>query len=85
MICSSPAYSRKNRSVPKELRKGLNSLIILVAWDLWKHRNACVFEWAGPNVQVVLQIVANGSRLWCMACASALHELLIRSLTPDSL
>ena len=31
------------RSVPKEMRKGLNSLIILVVWELWKHRNACAF------------------------------------------
>lgn len=32
------------RSVPKELKKGPNSLIILVAWEILKHRNACVFE-----------------------------------------
>jgi hypothetical protein len=29
-------------------RKGLNSLIILVAWEIWKHRNACVFEGVVP-------------------------------------
>jgi len=29
-----------------------NSLIILVAWEIWKQRNSCVFEEARPNVQV---------------------------------
>lgn len=31
------------RNSPKEMRKRLNSLIILVAWEVWKFRNACVF------------------------------------------
>jgi hypothetical protein len=26
-------------SVPREVKRGLNSLIILVAWEVWKHRN----------------------------------------------
>jgi hypothetical protein len=30
-------------SVPEEMCKGLNSLTILVAWEIWKHRNTCVF------------------------------------------
>jgi hypothetical protein len=31
--------------VPKEFR-GLNSVIALVAWWLWKHHSTCVFEGA---------------------------------------
>jgi hypothetical protein len=27
----------------KENKQGLNSLIILVAWEIWKHRNDCVW------------------------------------------
>jgi hypothetical protein len=34
-------YSAK-KGLPKNQRKGLNSLIIFGAWMLWKHRNACV-------------------------------------------
>ena len=30
--------------VSKEHRKGVNTLIILGAWIIWKHRNACVFQ-----------------------------------------
>ena len=49
------------------MRKGLNSLIILVAWEIWKHRNVCVFEGTSPNVQEVLHAVAIEGSLWCMA------------------
>jgi hypothetical protein len=30
--------------VPKEKRKGFNSLVILVAWTIWKHRNTYIFR-----------------------------------------
>ncbi|KAJ1280495.1 hypothetical protein BS78_04G236900 [Paspalum vaginatum] len=50
--------------VPKEKRKGFNSLVILVAWTIWKHRNACVFEGLSPSVFLVCQEVAQESELW---------------------
>ena len=68
------------RAVPKDKRKGLNSLIILVAWEVWKHRNSYMFEGARPSIQILLQTVANESSLWCMAGASKLQELLTWSL-----
>ena len=64
----------------REARKGLNSLIILVAWELWKHRNACVFEKKRPSVQDVLRSVSMQGGLWCSAGASRLQELMSRSL-----
>jgi hypothetical protein len=79
-------WSQTVKRVPKEFKKGLNSLIILVAWELWKHRNACVFDGARPCFQVVMQAVSNSSNLWCGAAASALHKLLLQlqSLSLDS-
>jgi hypothetical protein len=53
-------------------RKGLNSLIILVAWELWKHQNACVFEGARSSIEVLLQSVANESNLWTMVYGESL-------------
>uniref|UniRef100_A0A0A8XWC3 Uncharacterized protein n=1 Tax=Arundo donax TaxID=35708 RepID=A0A0A8XWC3_ARUDO len=35
-------WRQAQRQVPKPLRKGFNSLVILVAWTLWKLRNRCV-------------------------------------------
>jgi hypothetical protein len=66
------------KSVPKDLKKGLNSLIILVTWEIWKHRNSCVFEGARPSVQVLLQQVSSECVLWCSAGATKLKELLAR-------
>jgi hypothetical protein len=66
-------------AAPKEVRKGLNSLMILVAWELWKHRNACVFEKQRPGIQIVLSSVSLEGDLWCLAEASKLKELVFRS------
>ncbi|WVZ84633.1 hypothetical protein U9M48_031641 [Paspalum notatum var. saurae] len=65
--------------VPKEARKGFNSLVILVAWSLWKHRIACVFEGLGPSVSLVCQEVEEESQLWCLAGNKALQGLLGRA------
>jgi hypothetical protein len=39
-------------------RKGLNSIIILVTWEIWKHRNTWVFEGRRPSVPAVIQEAA---------------------------
>uniref|UniRef100_K3YEL3 Uncharacterized protein n=1 Tax=Setaria italica TaxID=4555 RepID=K3YEL3_SETIT len=46
-------------SVPKEIRKGLNSLIILISWEVWKHMNSCVFENARPSISLLLETLAD--------------------------
>ncbi|WVZ97941.1 hypothetical protein U9M48_043439, partial [Paspalum notatum var. saurae] len=68
------------KRVGKDMRKGLNSLIILVPWQIWKHRNSCVFEGTRPCVQSVVLAVVDEGRAWCLAGASALHDLLLRQL-----
>lgn len=76
------------KGVPKDLRKGFenfNSLTILVAWEIWKQRNSCVFEEVRPNVQVVQQTVADECGLWCSVGVLALSELPIRLFIPVSL
>jgi hypothetical protein len=35
--------------VSKQIHGGLNSLISLVLWHIWKHCNACVFEGMSPR------------------------------------
>jgi hypothetical protein len=47
------------RNTPKEMRKGLNSLIILVAGEVWTFGNTCVFEGISPNIQSLLQKVVD--------------------------
>lgn len=64
--------------------KGLNSFIILVYWEVWKHQNSCVLEGAMPSVNLLLQTVGDECALCCMAGASKLNELLMRSLAHRS-
>jgi hypothetical protein len=37
-------WTNLEAKVPHALRKGINSLVMLVAWWLWKQRSKCVFE-----------------------------------------
>ncbi|WVZ50907.1 hypothetical protein U9M48_002113, partial [Paspalum notatum var. saurae] len=69
------------KSVPKNIRKGLSTLCILVAWEIWKFRNLCVLEGLQPNVQLLLHRIGSEGIFWCAARASGLLELLNRSLT----
>jgi hypothetical protein len=69
---------RAANSLPKVGRKGFNSLVILVCWELWKHRNACVFEKIRSDAHVVVQSVVAEGHLWCLAGAKALQELIGR-------
>nr|ACE86393.1 putative retroelement protein [Sorghum bicolor] len=71
-------WKKTTSDVPKEARKGLNSLIILVAWEIWKHRNTCVFDNMRPNVQEVLRAISSEGGIWCSAGASKLQELVLR-------
>lgn len=61
-------------------KKGLNSLIILVTWAIWKHRNACVSNGVTPSMADVILSITNEGTLWCMAGASRLQELLAKAI-----
>jgi hypothetical protein len=73
-------WKRTVAAVPKGLRRGLNSLIMLVAWEIWKHRNRCVFDNSRPCVEEVLKAVNVEGGLWCLAGASKLQELVFGSV-----
>ena len=72
-------WYRAVKEVPKESRKGVNSLIILVGWEIWKHRNNCIFNGESPDVGVSLQVIANECMLWCAAGAKGLQGVLERA------
>jgi len=60
------------KKIPKQLNEGFNSLVMLGAWILWKHRNACVFDGLAPCLQVALQAYKDGLHLWQAAGVRAL-------------
>lgn len=61
--------------VPPIQRKGFNTLVSLVAWMLWKHRNTCVFDKAPPSIARIIQEVRDEASLWCLAGAAGLRGL----------
>ena len=68
-------WRRSWKKLQKQHRKSFNSLCILGAWILWKHRNAFVFDGMAPNLQRALQDFKDESLLWRFAGAKGLAAL----------
>jgi len=69
------------RKVQKEHRKGFKSFVILGAWNLWKHRNACVFDGSPLSIPTALQAFKDESHLWVVGGAEGLLVLGLGSPT----
>ena len=63
-----------------QINKHVFTQIIVPSWEIWKHRNDCVFENSRPSLQVVLRAVSMEGGLRCSAGASKLQELMPRLL-----
>jgi hypothetical protein len=57
-------------------RKCLNSMIILGAWILWKHRNKCVFDGVAPSLVAALSLANDERSAWKMAGAKRISFLM---------
>ncbi|GJN06152.1 hypothetical protein PR202_ga23852 [Eleusine coracana subsp. coracana] len=57
-------------------RRGFNSLVILTALCLWKHRNDCVFNDVLSCALTVLRMISDKAHLRCMAGGKGLRALL---------
>jgi hypothetical protein len=68
-------WRQSETQLSKEQRKGFNSLVILVAWRLWKHMNECVFDEASPSMSRILQSRSEDVKPWSLAGAAALRRL----------
>ena len=68
-------------AVDGDRRKGLNTLITLGAWIIWRHRNDCVFNGATPRLDTVLLLAKEEAELWCLAGAKGLSLLTARGVS----
>jgi hypothetical protein len=57
------------------LKEGLNTLLILGAWTIWRHRNDCIFNGSPPRLSTTLAMAMEEERGWCMAGAKWLSLL----------
>ena len=68
-------WRKSAKRAHKGKRKGFNSLVVLGAWMLWKHRNRCVFDGATPSMSELLRTFEDELHLWGMAGARSLTSL----------
>ena len=50
-----------------ELCKDLHTIFLLTMWELWKHRNAVVFDGVSPAIDYVLRRVTAEGKVWATA------------------
>jgi hypothetical protein len=68
-------WRRASDSINGLAQRGLNSLIILGAWTIWRHRNECVFNGKSPRLPSALIMTGEDSLFWGLARARGLAQL----------
>ena len=61
---------------PSGLRKGLNSIVTLTVWAIWKHRNAVIFDGLHPSTDDLVLSIQDDARLWDKAGAKGLAAII---------
>jgi hypothetical protein len=64
-----------SQRVVGQVRSGFNSMVLLGAWVLWKHRNGCAFSGLQPSVEGALRMARDEALLWTVAGAKGLSML----------
>lgn len=75
-------WDNARQTVTGQIRKGFNSLIILLgAWSIWNHCNCCVCDGISPSLAGVMSLAAEELQLWDLAGARGISHL--HALVPD--
>jgi hypothetical protein len=69
-------WDQVSRRILVQVSKGLNSIVILVAWSLWNHRNLCVFDGVQPNISKLLSNIKDEQHVWELVGARGVAHLL---------
>ena len=79
--CFDSWWEKSAELVGKPLSEGFNSLVILGAWSIWKHRNRCVFDGCSPSVEIALSAAREEMMCWRLAGAKALSFFHLEELS----
>lgn len=60
-------WTSSRKWLPKELRRGFDSLLLLVGWLLWKERNVRTFRRIASSAQQLVEAIEQEVSLWCAA------------------
>ena len=69
-------WASTSSRVSGQVKKGVNSIIILGSWSLWSHRNQCVFYGIRPNSSNVIRFIKEEMQQWSFAGARGVSHLL---------
>jgi hypothetical protein len=68
-------WEKSSAQVLSMRKKGLDFLIALGAWMIWKHRNKVVFDGRTPSISFLLQAAGDEREMWQLAGAKGLSFL----------
>jgi hypothetical protein len=63
---------------PRQGRKAMASLAMLISWEIWKERNARVFRNKASTTDMVITKIKDEVAMWSMAGAKALSNVIPR-------
>ena len=69
-------YWKDLASLASPSRNGMQTAIILITWEIWKERNAWVFNNKFTMLSVLFQRIKSKSKNWILAGAKKLAETI---------
>ena len=69
-------WTTSRKLVPRTLRKGLDSFVLLVGWSLWKERNARTFRGESSSASVLFLRIWDDASFWSASGFRGLGALL---------
>jgi hypothetical protein len=76
--CRLSAWWMNSRSLlPANLRMSFDSMLLLVSWQVWKERNARVFNRTACSVEQTRRALLEEADEWVAASFTAIYEFLI--------
>jgi hypothetical protein len=69
-------WIESRKRLPKQIRRGFDSLFFLVCWSLWKDRNARTFDRSSRQPAALLQAILEEASLWVAAGYRPLQKVL---------